>query len=108
MKKTKRKFKPNVFRKRLYSEMLDEMIQFHVTTSALRTIDKFGGLDNYLMRSRHVKDELGEGGAAKKRLLSHINYCKRHGLDVLPDVTLKTSGDAAAANDDDDDARNEV
>ncbi len=89
MKKTKRKFKPNVFKKRLYSEILDEMIPFHVTTSALRTIDKFGGLDNYLLRSRHVKDGQGEGGLAKKRLLTHIDYCQRYGLEVLPDVTLK-------------------
>ena len=49
MKKTKRKFKPNCFHKRLYSEVLDEMITFEVTASALRSIDKAGGLDNYLL-----------------------------------------------------------
>lgn len=36
MKKTKRTFKPNVFKKRVYSETLDEMVRFHLTTSAHR------------------------------------------------------------------------
>jgi len=67
-KKTRRKFKPNVFKKRLYSEILDEMIRFHVTAKALRTIDKYGGLDNYLLHNKHIKDGEGEGGAAKARI----------------------------------------
>jgi large subunit ribosomal protein L28 len=40
--------------KAVYSEVLDEMVKFHLTTSALRTIDKYGGLDEYLLRSKHV------------------------------------------------------
>ena len=35
-------------KKRLYSEALDETIQFNTTAHALRCIDKAGGLDNYL------------------------------------------------------------
>lgn len=76
MKSTKRKFKPNVFKKRVYSEILDEMIQFHLTTSTLRSIDKAGGLDNYLMKSRHVTDE-GEGYAAKKRIMKVMKNKKK-------------------------------
>ena len=68
MKANKRKFKPNVFLKRVYSETLDEMVRFHLTTSALRSIDKMGGLDNYLLKSKHVTE--GEGLAAKKRILA--------------------------------------
>lgn len=75
MKSTKRKFKPNVFKKRIYSELLDEMIQFHLTTSALRSIDKAGGLDNYLLNSRHVTE--GEGLEAKKRIMKVIKAKKR-------------------------------
>ncbi|OEU10205.1 ribosomal protein L28, partial [Fragilariopsis cylindrus CCMP1102] len=52
MKHTKRTFKPNVFIKRVYSEILDEMVRFHLTTSTLRTIDKLGGLDNYILTSK--------------------------------------------------------
>eukprot|EP00980_Cylindrotheca_fusiformis_P030828 scaffold25490_cov103-Cylindrotheca_fusiformis.AAC.1 len=59
MKSTKRKFKPNVFKKRVYSEILDEMIKFHLTTSTLRSIDNAGGLDSYLLTSKHVTS--GEG-----------------------------------------------
>lgn len=76
MRHTRRTFKPNVFKKRVYSEILDEMIQFHMTTSALRSIDKAGGLDNYLLKSRHVTDE-GEGYAAKKRILKELKRRKR-------------------------------
>ena len=54
MKKTRRRWNPNVQFKTLYSEVLDESIKFHVTTAALRTIDKFGGLDNYLLGSPNV------------------------------------------------------
>ena len=43
--------------KRVYSETLDKMIPFRVTTTALRTIDKVGGLDNYLLYTR--EDKLG-------------------------------------------------
>ena len=54
MKKTRRRWDPNLQYKRVYSEVLDEMVRFHLTTSTLRTIDKMGGLDEYLLRSRHV------------------------------------------------------
>jgi large subunit ribosomal protein L28 len=75
MKATKRKFKPNVFKKRVYSEILDEMIGFHITTSALRSIDKAGGLDNYLLNSRHVTD--GEGLEVKKSILKVMKARQR-------------------------------
>jgi large subunit ribosomal protein L28 len=76
MRATKRKFKPNVFIKRVYSEILDEMIRFHLTTSALRSIDKVGGLDNYLLTSRHV--DSGEGLQVKKRIVNRLKYRHRH------------------------------
>lgn len=71
MKANKRKFKPNVFLKRVYSETLDEMVQFHLTTTALRSIDKAGGLDNYLLTSKHVTE--GEGLVAKNRILEKLS-----------------------------------
>ena len=70
MKKTKRRFKPNVFKKSVYSEVLDEMVRFHLTASALRSIDNAGGLDNYLLTSRHVTS--GEGLATKERILKKM------------------------------------
>lgn len=75
MKANKRKFKPNVFLKKVYSETLDEMIRFHLTTSALRSIDKAGGLDNYLLKSKHVQE--GEGMIAKERILKKLREEER-------------------------------
>jgi len=69
-RKTKRKFKPNVFKKRVYSETLDEMVRFHLTASTLRSIDKAGGLDNYILTSKHIVS--GEGLAVKERILKKI------------------------------------
>ena len=69
MKATKRKFKPNVFIKRVYSETLDEMVKFHLTASTLRSIDKAGGLDNYLMAREFTE---GEGFATKKRIMKRM------------------------------------
>lgn len=75
MRHTKRTFKPNVFIKRVYSEILEEMVQFHLTTSTLRTIDKCGGLDNYLLTSKHITS--GEGLKTKKRIVNTLKYRER-------------------------------
>jgi large subunit ribosomal protein L28 len=75
MRHTRRKFKPNVFLKRVYSEILDEMVRFHLTASTLRSIDKAGGLDNYLFTSKHVTS--GEGQVVKERILSKLSYLER-------------------------------
>lgn len=87
LKKTKRKFKPNVFTKRLYSEILDEMIRFHVTAGALRTIDKMGGLDEYLLKSNKVTQ--GEGWRVKHRLLQKLENCDKKGIPVLEEVVFR-------------------
>ena len=68
MKSSRRKFKPNVFIKTVFSETLGEKIRFHLTASTLRSIDQAGGLDNYLLTSKHVTE--GEGLVAKKRILA--------------------------------------
>lgn len=93
-KKFPRKFKPNVFVKRVYSEILDEMVRFHITTSALRSIDKAGGLDNYLLTSRHVTS--GEGLKTKNRILRKM-WCnkmekaaKSNGSEETGELRMKT------------------
>ena len=97
MKSSKRTFKPNVFKKRVYSEILDEMILFHLTTSALRSIDKAGGLDSYLLTSRHVTE--GEGLEAKKRILKVLKAKKRmeprlaEGMAQVEEEKLKADDD---------------
>lgn len=69
MRATKRKFKPNVIIKRVYSEILDDMIRFHMTTSALRSIDKAGGLDNYLFK---IQPTEGEGYNILKKIKKRL------------------------------------
>ncbi|KAI9643056.1 hypothetical protein NHQ30_008792 [Ciborinia camelliae] len=61
--KTRRHWRPNVQRKHLYSPSLGKQIKLRVTTKVLRTIDKAGGLDEYLLgeKTRRLK-ELGMGG----------------------------------------------
>jgi len=63
--------------KRVYSEILDEMIPFHITTSALRSIDKMGGLDQYLLKSRHVSTKgEGEGQRIRNRVVQKMMHEK--------------------------------
>lgn len=61
--KTPRKWRPNLQRRRLWSQSLRCFVQTRVTTRVLRTIDKVGGLDNYLLgdKSQRIKD-LGPWG----------------------------------------------
>lgn len=58
--KTRRFWKPNVRRKMLYSDALEQNLFIKVTRKALRTIQKSGGLDNYLLDDRPARiKELG-------------------------------------------------
>lgn len=85
MKKTRRKWNPNVQYQKLYSEILDESIKFKVTTAALRSIDKAGGLDNYLLTSKHVinnksvggnKGQQGMGQQVRNRIMQKLQHQK--------------------------------
>ncbi|KAK1742144.1 ribosomal protein L28, partial [Skeletonema marinoi] len=84
LKKTRRKWSPNVQHKVLYSEVLDELIKFKVTTGALRSIDKMGGLDNYLLNSKHVKElktkgvgKEGQGQQVRNRIVQKLKHQER-------------------------------
>lgn len=50
--KTRRTWLPNIRPKRLQSQLLNETVKFQVTTRALRTIKKYGGIDKYLLNVR--------------------------------------------------------
>ncbi|KAL2019772.1 hypothetical protein VTK56DRAFT_9216 [Thermocarpiscus australiensis] len=62
-RKTRRKWRPNVHHKRLWSPSLGVFVHTRVTSRVLRTIDKVGGLDEYLLghKPQRVKD-LGPWG----------------------------------------------
>lgn len=59
--KTRRSWLPNIHNATLYSAALNKRIQIKVTTSALRDIDKVGGLDQYLTKNS-FQDVLGQRG----------------------------------------------
>jgi large subunit ribosomal protein L28 len=48
-KKVRRRWNPNVQYHQLYSESLGRSFRFRLTTGVMRTIDRVGGLDNYLL-----------------------------------------------------------
>lgn len=56
--KTRRSWKPNVRRQKVWSEALGEHLRIKVTREAMRSIYKEGGLDNYLMSDKNgrIKD----------------------------------------------------
>ncbi|CAM9283427.1 unnamed protein product [Laminaria digitata] len=67
-KKNRRTWKPNVQKKALYSEVLDDWVKFHLTTHALRCVDKAGGIDNYLLKTPAKWLTSMEGSNAKRKI----------------------------------------
>ena len=59
---------PNLQWQRFYSETLGESVRLRVSTRALRTVEKRGGLDGYLMKARDA--ELSSGLRRLKQRLT--------------------------------------
>ena len=53
--KTKRVVAPNLVSARLVSDLLKKIVKVKIAASTLRTIDYFGGFDQYLLRTRKAK-----------------------------------------------------
>lgn len=61
--KTRRTWYPNIFTRKLFSKSLNRPVQVRVSARVLRTIDKLGGLDEYLLGEKEARiKELGESG----------------------------------------------
>jgi len=54
-RKTRRKFLPNVREVSVWSEALKRFMRFNVNTKGIRTLDKNGGLDKWLIDSSASK-----------------------------------------------------
>ncbi len=63
--KTRRRFLPNLHDKALLSEALGRMVRLKVSTSAIRTVERHGGLDNYLLKTSD--DRLSQDARRIKR-----------------------------------------
>ncbi len=63
--RTRRRFLPNLQSTSMQSEILDRKVSLRVSTSAMRTVEKHGGLDAFLLQSRDA--ELAEEAQQLKR-----------------------------------------
>mgnify|MGYP002846196588 FL=1 len=48
--KTKKWMKPNIQKRRLFSEALNSFVTLRIANSTVRTIDHVGGFDRYIIR----------------------------------------------------------
>ncbi|MBN34977.1 MAG: 50S ribosomal protein L28 [Rhodospirillaceae bacterium] len=53
--KSKRVFRPNLIQASLFSEALGHTVRVRVSTNALRTVEKRGGIDAFLTSGRDAK-----------------------------------------------------
>ena len=67
--KTKRRFLPNLQKISFLSEKLGKSIQLKVAASTIRTVEKKGGLDEYLLKTSNTKLPM-EALKLKKQILS--------------------------------------
>ncbi len=63
--KTNRRFNPNLQNVTLYSDALRRKIRLKVSTRALRSVQRYGGLDAFLLEMEDAK--LGDVGLGLKR-----------------------------------------
>ena len=66
--KTKRKFLPNLHNASFYSEILGKKIKMQVTSKGIKTVEKNGGIDNYILGLKNSKLNL-ETKKLKKAIL---------------------------------------
>ena len=53
--KTRRRFLPNLRTRRLFSELLGQPIRVRIAISTLRSVEKNGGIDGYLLKTSEVE-----------------------------------------------------
>ena len=69
--RTKRRFLPNLQNISFLSDKLGKKIQLKVATSTIRTVEKKGGLDEYLINTSNTK--LASAGLKLKKLILSKN-----------------------------------
>ncbi|KAG8626888.1 hypothetical protein KVT40_005833 [Elsinoe batatas] len=75
-RKTRRSWHPNLVTRNLRSTLLGKIVRIKMTTRVLRTIDKVGGIDAYLLGSKpsRIRDLGMEGWKLRYELLSSSGY----------------------------------
>ena len=69
-KKTRRTWTPNVHVGKLFSEAFDQRLRLKATTHALKCIEKMGGLDQYLIKTKKEKIDSRFGLWLRKQVLN--------------------------------------
>lgn len=69
MRHTKRRFLPNLQEKSMFSETLNRMVSLRLSTNAMRTIDKFGGFDAFMLNVKNRNTENFSTAASRLRKL---------------------------------------
>ncbi len=68
--KTRRRFLPNLQRTSLQSETLGQMVRLRITPHAMRTVDRHGGLDAFLLQAKD--DKLSLNARRLKRRIAKV------------------------------------
>jgi len=72
-RKTNRKFCPNLQNVTLISDKLNARFKFRVAAKALKSVDAYGGLDNYLLNTNNTKLST-KSQKLKKRILNEKEH----------------------------------
>ena len=68
--KTKRRFIPNLQNVSLYSDKLGKKLKFRIATSTLRTVEKIGGIDSFLLST--INENLSSNAKKYKKSIYKI------------------------------------
>ena len=52
--KTKRRFYPNLHNVSFFSEILGKNVKLKVSSRGIKTVEKNGGIDNYIINSKNI------------------------------------------------------
>ena len=74
--KTRRKFIPNLQSVKLFSKTLNKSINMKISVRSLKTVEKNGGLDEYLTKTSN-RALAPEAIALKKSILKHVKIEKQ-------------------------------
>ena len=77
--KTKRRFIPNLQNVSLYSDKLGKKLKFRIATSTLRTVEKNGGIDSFLLNA--FDENLSNDAKKYKKSISKISISENSKKD---------------------------
>jgi large subunit ribosomal protein L28 len=72
--RTRRRFLPNLQNSSLFSEVLNKPVKFRVSSSALRTVEKKGGIDKFLADA--FEKDLSDSAVYYKKLIKRKEVTK--------------------------------